>query len=58
ELVYGEKITYGVPFFSEIYDSRFPAPTIVPLDPSGKETRVSWDNLSETVFLMVENMDE
>lgn len=57
-LVYGEKITYGVPLFSEIYDSRFPAPTIVPLDESGRETRVGWGNLSETVFLMVVNRED
>ncbi|MGG0666972.1 hypothetical protein ABE073_00325 [Lederbergia citrisecunda] len=57
-LVYGEKIVYGVPLFSEIYDSRFPAPMIVPMDESGKETRVSYDNLNKTVFLMVVNKED
>lgn len=51
----GEKIVYGEPLFSEIYDSRFPAPTIIPLDESGKETRVGWNNLNETVYLVVMN---
>jgi hypothetical protein len=54
-LVYGEKIIYGEPLFSDVYDHRFPAPTIVPSDESNKETRVGWDNLNETVFLVVMN---
>lgn len=54
-LVCGEKIVYGEPLFSEIYDHRFPAPTIIPIDESGKEIRVGWDNLNETVFLVVMN---
>lgn len=54
-LVLGEKIVYGTPLFSEIYDDRFPAPTIIPLDPANKESRVGWDNLNETVFLVVAN---
>lgn len=54
-LVYGEKIVYGMPLFSEVYDERFPAPTIVPYDESGKESRVSYDNLNVTVFLAVMN---
>lgn len=54
-LCYGEKIVYGEPLFDAIYDSRFPAPTIIPMDVSGNETRVGWDNLNETVFLVVMN---
>lgn len=54
-LVYGEKIVYGEPLFSEVYDTRFPGPTIIPFDEAGNESRVGWDNLSETVFLVVMN---
>ncbi|MCT6926172.1 hypothetical protein [Metasolibacillus sp.] len=54
-LVSNEKITYGEPLFSEIYDARYPAPLILPLDESNKETRVGWDNLNDTVFLVVMN---
>lgn len=54
-LVYGEKIVYGEQLFSEIFDERFPAPTIMPIDESGKETRVGYDNLNVTVFLVVMN---
>ena len=54
-LVTNEKIVYGEPLFSEIYDARYPAPLIVPLDESGNETRVRWENLNKTVFLVVMN---
>lgn len=54
-LVSNEKIVYGEPLFSEIYDARYPAPLIIPIDESGKETRVSWNNLNKTVFLVVMN---
>lgn len=54
-LVTGEKIVYGAPLFDEIYDNRFPGPTIIPIDESGKENRVGWGNLNETVFLVVVN---
>ena len=54
-LVSNEKIVYGEPLFSEIYDARYPAPTIIPIDPAGNETRVGWDNLNKTVFLVVMN---
>lgn len=54
-LVLGEKIVYGVPLFGITFDERFPAPTIIPIDPAGQETRVGWDNLNNTVFLVVDN---
>ncbi len=56
-LVLGEKLIYGQPLFTEVYDDRFPGPTIIPIDESGKETRVSWDNLNKTVFLVVDNSE-
>lgn len=54
-LVLGEKIVYSVPLFEDVYDRRFPAPTIVPLDESGNEQQVTFQNLGETVFLVVMN---
>jgi hypothetical protein len=54
-LVYGEKIVYGEPLFSEIFDNRYPGPEIIPIDESNKESRVGWDNLNKTVFLVVMN---
>ncbi|EFV74426.1 hypothetical protein HMPREF1013_05306 [Bacillus sp. 2_A_57_CT2] len=54
-LAYGEKIVYGEPLFSEIFDTRFPGPLIIPIDESGQETRVGYENLNVTVFLAVMN---
>ncbi len=57
-LVFGEKLVYATPLFSEVFDERYPAPTIIPLDASGRETRVSYANLNETVFLKLVNNNE
>lgn len=52
-LVYGEKLTYGMPLFSSLSDKRLPKVTLTPYDVAGKETRVSFDNLNESVFLFI-----
>lgn len=57
-LVYGEKVVYAMPLFNQVFDNRFPAPTIVPIDPSGKEKRVTFENLNITVFLKLVNSNE
>lgn len=57
-LVNGEKLVYAMPLFNEVFDNRFPAPTIVPIDPSGKEKRVTFENLNKTVFLKLVNSNE
>ncbi|AKG05520.1 hypothetical protein AAV35_012660 [Salimicrobium jeotgali] len=54
-LVLGEKLVYGVPLFADMYTQAFPAPTIVPLDESGEENTVTYDNLGDSVFLVVDN---
>ncbi|MUG68638.1 hypothetical protein GNP94_21950 [Paenibacillus campinasensis] len=50
-LIRGEKLVYGVPLFTDVWDSRFPTPTIIPWDLSGLSQTVTWDTLSVTVFL-------
>jgi hypothetical protein len=53
-VVQGEKIMYGRPLFSYLNDNRLPAVDIIPLNESGDPVdRVGWDNLGDTVFLMV-----
>ena len=52
-LVYGEKLVYGVPLFTDVFDQRFPVLQLVPKDDAGLETRVGYSNLGETVFLQV-----
>ena len=54
-IVAGEKIVYGMPLFASTYNPvTHPAPTIVPLDPSGNERTVTFENLNETVFLIIQ----
>lgn len=54
-LVYGEKLMYGRPLFEDVENNDFPAPTIIPLDPSGKETTITFENFGVTVFLEVDD---
>lgn len=57
-IVYGAKLTYGVPVFSAISDERLPKAELVPRDVAGIEDRVSINNLGKTVFLFVESGGE
>lgn len=55
----GEKIVYGKKLFEEIFvHGKFPSVEIIPLDLSGEHTDVSFDNLSETVQLYINNQAE
>lgn len=57
-IIFGEPVIYGVPLFTDLYQSGiYPALEIVPLDESGQETEVTWDNLNVTVFLTIEGGD-
>lgn len=53
-LVTGEKMVYGRPLFKDIADSRFPSVNILPFDLTGTADTVSWDTLSESVFLYLD----
>lgn len=52
-LRYGEKIVYGQPLFINHGYIGSPRMLIMPLDTTGKAKRVSYENLSEDVFLYV-----
>lgn len=52
-LAYGERMVYGRRLFSALSDSELPKVALTPLDPSGQAARVGWDELGDTVFLMV-----
>lgn len=55
-LCHAEPIIYGVPLFRDIYESGcFPALDIIPLDESGNENMVTWENFGSTVFLTINN---
>lgn len=52
----GEPIIYGVPLFKDFYQPSWcPALEIVPIDESGVQNTVTFENLGETVFLTVDN---
>ena len=54
-----EPIIYGVPLFKDVYMiDKYPAIEIVPIDISGHEKNVTWDNLGVTVFLVIDNCEE
>ena len=55
----GEPIVYGVPLWSDVYRSEtFPPVVIIPLDPSGESDAVTFDNLGDTVLLIVFDREE
>ncbi|KAB8139261.1 hypothetical protein F9U64_01155 [Gracilibacillus oryzae] len=53
-LVYGEKLSYGIPLF-EYADERFPDVTIIPKDEAGNESEITYNNFMDTVFLYIED---
>lgn len=54
-----EPIVYGRPLFKDVFQSdKYPALDIIPIDESGEETQITYDNLSETVLLIVDNGGE
>lgn len=58
-LVYNEPLIYGIPLFSDVYQSGiYPMLDIIPLDESGQENTVTYDNFGETVFLTIGQGDE
>lgn len=51
----GEPIVYGVPLWHDVYKAEtFPALNIVPRDLSGENSVVTFDNLGDTVLLIVD----
>lgn len=56
-LICTEPITYGAELFKPQYQSGiYPAMRIIPLDDSGSTDIVTWDNMNEKVFLMIDNV--
>lgn len=54
----GEPIVYGQPLFKDISNrGNFPKVTITPIDESGENNAVTYDNLSTTVLLKVTGGD-
>lgn len=50
----GEPIIYGVQLWNDVWQAdRYPNVSIIPLDPSDESNAVTYDNLGETVLLIV-----
>ena len=55
----GEPIVYGLPLWGSVYKAGlFPALNIIPIDPSGESNKVTFDNLIDTVLLIIDNGEE
>lgn len=58
EICAGEPVVYGMPLWNDVYRSgKFPALDIVPVDESGENNAVTYDNINKTVFLMIDNLE-
>ncbi|OAB46059.1 phage baseplate plug family protein [Paenibacillus glacialis] len=58
-LIVGEKLIYAMPLFYDVMDHRFPKVSIIPYDESENSIDVTWETLSESVFLyVIENGEE
>lgn len=52
----GEPIIYGIPLWHDVYRANgFPAVDIIPTDLSGESNVVTYDNLSNTVLLLIDD---
>ncbi|KOY81578.1 hypothetical protein I6G82_08325 [Lysinibacillus macroides] len=57
-LVVGEKLILNRPLFRNRIDIQLPKVQIIPLDRANSATRITYENLNETVFLYVGEPDE
>lgn len=57
-LAVGDKIVYGRSIFAHLRHLGIPTIPVVPLEIADNETRVTWDNLGEKVFLYLGDTDE
>ncbi|MGC1137796.1 hypothetical protein V7E39_09560 [Bacillus sp. B38] len=55
-IVLGEKLILNVPLWDDIVNENLPAPALIPLDESNSETRVTYKNFMETVFLYIDDV--
>ncbi|MGY4689351.1 phage baseplate plug family protein [Salibacterium sp. K-3] len=57
-LMYGEKLVYGYPLFHSLPETLKPSQTITPLDPSGEQNSITYENFTESVLLYIGAEDE
>lgn len=54
----GEPLMYGRALFSDIKNNNYPIVNIVPHDPAGNYSAVTYDNLCDRVLLVIDNEEE
>ncbi|HHQ0037366.1 TPA: phage baseplate plug family protein, partial [Listeria monocytogenes] len=52
----GERLVLNERLWADIIDDRLPSVDLVPLDESGKETKITKDNFTKTVFLYFDDL--
>jgi len=57
-IVLGEFVVLDVPLWYHSTDPRLPGETIIPMDETGHEERVTMDNLNRTVFLAIDDISD
>lgn len=57
-IVLGEKMVLNRPLFDDLVDERLPGPTLIPMDESEKEERITYDNFGVTVFLFIDDVSD
>lgn len=53
-LVYGEKLVLNISLFDSLVNVDLPQVKIIPKDRANMASRITYDNMGETVFLFVE----
>lgn len=58
-LCIAEPVVYGVPLWQDVQQAdKYPALRILPIDESGQENKVTWENFNSTVFLTIDNNND
>lgn len=57
-IVLGEKLILNRPLFEDLVDERLPGPVLIPMDESGKENRITYENWGVTVFLYIDDVSD
>ncbi|MEK4718118.1 hypothetical protein NST66_11120 [Priestia sp. FSL W8-0524] len=55
-IILGEKLVLNEPLWQDSIDSRLPAPSLVVLDESDKEKRITYENFMVTTFLYIDDV--
>lgn len=54
-IVLGEKLVLNMPLWSDVSNNLLPAPTLIPMDESGKAEKITFENFMETTFLFIDD---